>query len=151
MKKLILFIGTLALAPLMQAGTQYHTFSLFLAAASIPLLIILIDPLPLLLAIGSFLILDMYSTLPQGAMLLMFIIPFATRWLWNNVSADLTWKFFFFVLVTITLQIAALAGISLLGGPLSLTALPWGILALQAGITTIGTCILAFITHEYSS
>ena len=151
MKKRILFLGTLALAVLLQLGTPYHTFSLFLAAASIPLLIILIDPLPVLLAIGAFLILEIYSTLPQGAMLVLFIVPFAMRWLWHNIAADLSWKFFFFVLATITLQVTALAGISLLGSPLGFTAIPWAILAIQAGITTIGTCILAFIYHEYSS
>lgn len=151
MKKLAFFIGMIMLAVFGHIVTQYHTTSLFLAPASIPLLIILIDPLPIIAVIGAFFVLDIYSTLPQGSMLFMFLIPFAMRWLWGNIFADLAWKFFFFVLSTITLQIAALAIISFGGAGSAFAAIPWGVLILQAAITSIMTFILAFIYHEYSS
>lgn len=151
MKKPLLFIGTIVLAVLLHIATQYYAFSLFLAPASISLLIVLIDPLPIFFVIAAFLLLELYSTLPAGSMFFVFGIPFAMRYLWSDSKPDITWKFFFFMLATITLQIAALAGMSVAGASFSFTAIPWAVLILQALITSVCTFVLAFIYREYSS
>ncbi len=151
MKKPLIFACAIAIAITLHIATQYHAFSLFLAPLSIPLLLLFVHPFPLVVSIGVFVILEAFSSLFQGSMLVLFAVPFALRWVWGDVQPDITWKFFFFTLTAVCLQLAALTGISLIGVHNAGMGIPWAILGIQAITTTLGTCILAFLYHEYSS
>ena len=141
MKKHLIITGAILLSLVLHITFHRHLFSLFLAPASIPFILALTNPFPIVIGIFSYLILESFSSLPQGSMILMFLIPYAMRFFWKSAHVDLSWKFFFFTLVTTFFQISAL---SLFVGP-SIVMLPAQILA-----TTASTFLLAFVCHEYT-
>lgn len=150
MKKALLLFGLLALAYIAMLSTQYHMFSLFQGITSIPLFIMLMNPVSAPLLICTFIILELFSSLPHGSMILMFLIPYLVLLIWKKFRVELSWKFFFGVLLIITLQTMALLGIVALMNVDRALQIPWNILGMQIIITTIGTFVLSFIYHEYS-
>lgn len=150
MKKRLFLLGLLWIALLAHTFSQYRLFSLFQAVESIPLLLILVTPIPAVLTVCIYLILELFSSLPQGSILPMFIIPYLVLLFWKSLHVDLSWKFFFGVLSIITLQSITLLGIVALTHPSHALDIPWHIVIGQIPITSLGTFALAFIYREYS-
>lgn len=150
MKKKLLLFGLLAVAFFTHVLSQYQMFSLFLLITSVPLFIILITPVPALLIFSTFIVLELFSSLPHGSMALMFVIPYIVTHVWKKLQVEFSWKFLYGIFVIITLQTAALTGIVSLMNVDRALELPWNILAMQIFITSLGTFILAFIYKEYS-
>ncbi len=150
MKKALLLAGLLLLILLAHIFSRYMLFSLFSAVMSIPLMIMLITPLRTALAVCTFIILELFSSLPQGSMVFMFLVPYIVLFLWKNLKADLSWKFFFGTTLIVTLQSAALLCIVALTDLAHAIQIPWILVLMQIAITSSGTFALAFIYHEYS-
>ena len=151
MKKGLLLFGVLLTALIAHTLSQYQLFSLFHAATSIPLILMLITPLPAALIFCTFIILELFSSLPHGSMVLMFLIPYVVTYVWKKLRVELSWKFLFGILLIITLQTTTLMGIVALMSATNGLDIPWRILMMQIGITSVGTFVLSFIYHEYSN
>lgn len=150
MKKALLLLGLLALMLIAHVFSQYMLFSLFSAVLSIPLMIMLITPLPTPLLVITFILLELFSSLPHGSMLAMFLVPYAVLFIWKNLKVDLSWKFLLGTTLIVTLQSAALLCIVALTDPAHALDIPWKILLMQILITSFGTFAISFIYHEYS-
>lgn len=150
MKKFALLLGLCIVALLAHMFTQYSLFSLFQVIMSIPLMIVLITPLPAVLAVCTFIILELFSSLPQGSVVCMFLIPYLVLLFWKSLRVDLSWKFFFGVTVIIALQSISLLCILALADMQRLIIISPSIFLLQILVTSIGTFILSFIYHEYA-
>jgi hypothetical protein len=150
MKKALLLLGLLALIFVAHSLSQYMLFSLFQASISIPLMIMLVTPIPTVLAALAFVFLELFSSLPQGSMLFMFLIPYLVLLLWKNLKVDLSWKFLAGTTLIVTLQSAALLCIVALTDLHHALQIPWHIILVQILITSFGTFALSFIYHEYS-
>jgi hypothetical protein len=150
MKKQLFLLGLILVSLLLHSASRYHTFSLFQAIESIPILIMLVNPTPAVLAFFIFVLLELFSSLPHGSMVLMFFIPYAVSFIWKKMRVELSWKFLGAVFLMITLQTLALVGIVSSMNIASIYSMPWNILLLQMALTTVGTFSLAFAYHEYS-
>jgi len=150
MKKALLLFGLLAVAGIIHSVSQYRLFSIFQLIISVPLILALITPTPAAYIACTFIILELYSSLPHGSMILMFGIPYGILFFWKKFRVELSWKFFFGVMLIIILQNIALLSIVALMNPSTAFQIPWFILGLQIIATSLITFILSFIYHEYS-
>ncbi|MEK7500362.1 MAG: hypothetical protein AAB649_07230 [Patescibacteria group bacterium] len=151
MKKALLLFGLLFVAYIAHVASQYHLFSIFQIVTSVPLILLLINPAPVALIACTIIFFELFSSLPHGSTLLMFGVPYIVLFFWKKFQVELSWKFFFGVLLIITLQNIAL--LSIVGMLHISTAfqIPWYILTAQLIATSLGTFILSFIYHEYSA
>lgn len=150
MKKTLLLLSFLLLIWIANSLSQYMLFSLFSAVISIPLMIMLVTPFPAVLAGITFVLLELFSSLPQGSIALMFVIPYLVLFIWKGLKVDLSWKFLIGTTLIVTLQSAALLCIVALTDLTHALQIPWHIALMQILITSFGTFALAFIYLEYS-
>ena len=122
--------------------------SLFLAPASIPIVIATALPLPALALGGIVLLFELLSSFPQGSMLLVFLIPFFTRHITRWHTPDASWKFFAYIFGTVSLQIVSLVGIAYIENHVQLSQIPFSLGLLQIIGTSVSTFVLALICHE---
>lgn len=122
--------------------------SLFLAPASIPIILATALPLPALALGGIVLLFELLSSFPQGSMLLIFLTPFFTRHITRWHTPDASWKFFAYIFSTVTLQIVSLVGIKYIEHPVQLSQIPLLLGLLQIIGTSVSTFVLALICHE---
>lgn len=127
---------------------QYHTASLFLLPVSISIFIATAAALPAMSILLIAIIAELFSALPQGSMLLVFFIPFFTRYLMPWALPNASWKFFAYVGLTVTLQIIMLVFIYSIGTAMRSTALPISIALLQILGTSVSTYIVSIICYE---
>ncbi len=151
MKKALLLFGLLLSMVVANIFSQFHIFSLFQIVTSIPLFLLLLSPAPAALIALTFILLELFSSLPYGSMVFMFGIPYVVLFFWKKFRVELSWKFFFGVLLIITLQTIALLCILALMNTSEALQIPWFIATLQILITSTLTFILSFIYHEYSA
>lgn len=127
---------------------RYHTASLFLLPVSISIFIATATALPAMSILLIALLAELFSALPQGSMLLVFFIPFFTRYFMPWAVPNASWKFFAYVGITVTLQIIALVAIHTIGPDMRSTALPISIALLQIFGTSVSTYIVSIIYYE---
>jgi len=130
---------------------RYDTVSLFLAPAGIAIILASIAPAPVFFIATSALLFELLSTLPFGSMLIIFMMPFATQWLWKSPETNLSWKYFFMTCATVTLQITFLIAIKNISHSFSLYAIPLPIASMQIICTSIASYGLAVALHELSA
>lgn len=127
---------------------RHHVASVFLAPVSIPILIATAIPLPAIL-IGLILIfMELLSSLPQGSMLLIFFIPFFTRYLMPWAIPSASWKFLSYICITVTIQILTLILILLISTNMSIYAIPFFIALMQIIGTSVSAFVLALLCYE---
>ncbi len=151
MKKFFLLIALLALALLANTLTQYHMFSLFQALFSIPLMIMLINPFPVVLALCTWIVLELFSSLPSGSILLMFAIPYLVLFFWKSITPDFSLKSLLGITAIIALQSITLLCILALMNPQTALQIPVLLMFAQLLITSLGTFVLSFVYREYSA
>lgn len=130
---------------------RYQIASLFLAPVVLSILFATALPLPALLLGIIVLLFEVFSSVPQGGMLLTFLIPLATRRIRAWSTPDATWTFFTYVGGTVFLQLVALVAISRIGIPLSFSTIPFSIFLLQLLTTSISAFVFSLICHELRS
>lgn len=150
MKKAVLLLFLIALAGAVHSISQYYLFSLFQIITSIPLLLAFISPAPTFLVVCTFILFELYSSLPLGSMVLMFGIPYGVLFVWKKLKVELSWKYFFGVLLIILLQNIALFCIVAVSNGNALSGFSWFVSSMQLLVTTSVTFALSFIYHEYS-
>ena len=142
MKNYLLLIGILIACLLLHIAFHRYLFSLFLFPVAASFILSRVQPFPIVLGGIILALLELFSSLPQGSMVLLFCIAYSTTLIWKNVKTDITWKFFSLTLLTICVQIASLTLIA---------RSSWALVPYQVIITGIGSWILAFVAHEHSS
>lgn len=148
MRHFIVPITSIFVLILLHSIVRYHIASVFLLPISIPILIATAIPLPTI-AIGFVLILlELFSSLPQGSMLLVFLIPFFTQYMMPWATPVASWKFFGYVGITVCLQLFLLIGISLFDMHITLTTIPLSVTILQIIGTSVSTFISAILCYE---
>ncbi|MDA1169277.1 MAG: hypothetical protein O3A36_02990 [bacterium] len=150
MKKTLLLFGLLAIAGISHIFSQYNVYSLFQIISSIPLFLVLLHPAPALLIACTFILFELYSSLPLGSMVLMFAIPYIVIFFWKKFRVELSWKFFLGVLLIIILQNIAVFCIVALRSPDAAFQVSWIITSIQIIVTSSITFIISFVYHEYS-
>lgn len=141
---LVCIIAILAL----HSMARYQIASLFVAPIALSILFATALPLPVILLGIIVLAFEVFSSVPQGSMLLTFLIPFATRRASSWSTPDATWKFFAYIVVTVFVQLVVLTLVSR-GGLLTTTsAIPFSILLLQLLATSVSTFVFSLICHE---
>lgn len=151
MKKGLLLFGLLLIMVVAHIYSQFRLFSIFQIMTSIPLFLLLLRPAPAVLIACTFILLEIYSSLPYGSMVLMFAIPYIVIFFWKKFRVELSWKFFFGVLFIIILQNIALLSIVALSNLSKAFDISWFITSMQLLVTAIITYILSFIYQEYSA
>lgn len=144
------FFCILALAVLHNT-VRFHIASIFLAPASIPILLATAMSLPTLVSVLIAVILELFSSLPQGSMLAIFLIPFLTRHFMPWATPDASWKFLSYVGITVCLQVIALVSIMLVATHAGIYAVPFSTALLQIIGTTVSTFVLAIGCFELRS
>lgn len=148
MKRFLIPLGCILAAYILHIAVRTHTVSLFLAPASIPILIATAIPLPALAIGGIVLLFELFSSFPQGSILFVFSIPFFTRYLARWHTPDASWKFFAYIVSTVSLQIVSLIGIAYIESSSHFSQIPFLLGLLQIIGTSVSTFVLALICHE---
>ncbi len=151
MKRFFIPLGCVIAALILHVVVRHNTISLFLAPASIPILIATALPLPALAIGGIVLVFELFSSFPQGSMLLLFLIPFFTRSFARWHAPDASWKFFIYIFATVFLQIASLIAITSIQSHSHFSQVPFSLGLLQIIGTSVSTFILALICHEVTT
>lgn len=133
---------------LLHSMARYQMASLFLAPATLAILFATALPIPTVLLGVIALLFEVFSSIPQSGMLLIFLIPFATRRVRPWSVPDITWKFFAYVVGTVALQLLTLVVIQQMGISIQVSTIPFFILLLQLIATSGSTFIFSLICHE---
>ncbi len=133
---------------LLHSMVRYHITSPFFAPASIAILFATAIPLPAL-AIGiTVILLELFSSLPQGSMILLFLIPLFTKYITSWATPDASLKFFGYIFSTVLLQILTLVTIGCIRNICTPFAIPFSLAILQVVATTVSTFVFALICHD---
>ena len=143
----ISFLCIFALAVLHNT-VRFHIASVFLAPASIPILLATAVPVPILVSVLIVVVLELLSSMPQGSMLVIFLIPFFTRHVMPWATPDASWKFLSYIASTVCLQVITLVIIMLFTTHAALYAIPFSTALLQIFGTTVSTFVLAIVCFE---
>lgn len=148
MKRFFIPILCIFLILLLHSVVQYHGVSIFLAPISISILVAAALPLPVALVGCVIILLELFSLFPPGSMLLMFSIPFLSRYILPWATADASWKFFAYVFGTVCIQIVSLMAIIYSTAHGNLYAVPYYTGLFQIGGTSVSTFIFTLVCTE---
>lgn len=147
MKRFIIPLCCIGIVLLLHSVVRYHTISIFLAPAIIPLILAVALPIPAIIIALVAIIGEAFSSLPPGAMLLSFCVPFLTRYRAHS-TPDPSWKFFGYVIGTTALQILLLAGSTAFQSTPSFSSFPLVSILLQIIATSIASFVVALLCYE---
>ncbi len=148
MRRFGISLLSILLLAVLHSAVRFHIASVFLAPASIPILLATAIPLPILVVVLIAVVLELLSSMPQGSMFVIFLIPFFTRHFMPWAIPDASWKFLLYVSGTVCLQVITLVGIILFTTHATLYAIPFSTALLQIVSTTGSAFVLAIVCFE---
>ncbi len=149
--RILLLCTAIGCMALLHVYIHHDTASLFLAPVGISILLASINPAPMVLILIVALFFELISTLPFGTIFILFAIPFIIQWIVRLSVTGISWKFFFITLFSTIFEIIFFVIAKTIFHPLSIYAIPFGIVSMQIVCTGLMTFFIAALYHEYSS